>query len=89
MEVGDEGVVFRTRSVEEEVHRKAEIQLIREQLMTLDPLYRQTLLLVYEYGLTYQQLAAYQKTSISAVKSRIYRAKMKFRSLIRDAGMSC
>lgn len=41
------------------------------------------------YRLTYQQLAAYQKTSISAVKSRIYRAKMKFRSLIQDAGMSC
>jgi DNA-directed RNA polymerase specialized sigma24 family protein len=43
--------------------------------------YRQALLLVYEYGLTYKQLADCQKTSISAVKLRIHRAKQKLRGV--------
>jgi len=52
---------------------------IRELLSLLEPVNRQALLLVYEYGLTYEQLANYQRTSISAVKSRIHRTKQKLR----------
>lgn len=52
---------------------------LRGLLSSLEPVYRQALLLVYEYGLTYEQLADYQKTSISAAKSRIHRAKQKLR----------
>ncbi|MBP1995728.1 RNA polymerase sigma factor [Paenibacillus eucommiae] len=48
-------------------------------LSSLEPIYRQSLLLVYEYGLTYEQLADCQQTSIGAVKSRIHRAKQKLR----------
>ncbi|BBI32643.1 RNA polymerase sigma factor [Cohnella abietis] len=52
---------------------------LRGLLSSLEPIYRQSLLLVYEYGLTYEQLANYQKSSISAVKSRVHRAKKKLR----------
>ncbi len=54
---------------------------LRELLSSLNPINRQSLLLVYEYGLTYEQLADRQKTSISAVKSRIHRAKQKLRGV--------
>jgi len=52
---------------------------LRKLLSILEPVNRQALLLVYEYGLSYEQLADYQKTSISAVKSRIHRTKQKLR----------
>ncbi|GAA3400662.1 RNA polymerase sigma factor [Paenibacillus hodogayensis] len=58
---------------------------LRDLLSSLEPVYRQALLLVYEYGLTYEQLAECQKTSISAVKSRIHRAKQKLRGVARIA----
>ncbi|GGG52141.1 RNA polymerase sigma factor [Paenibacillus radicis (ex Gao et al. 2016)] len=54
---------------------------LRELLSSLNPINRQSLLLVYEYGLTYEQLAERQKTLISAVKSRIHRAKQKLRGV--------
>ncbi|MFF2090865.1 RNA polymerase sigma factor [Paenibacillus sp. NPDC058174] len=56
-------------------------QFLRELLSSLHPVNRQSLLLVYEYGLTYEQLADRQQTSISAVKSRIHRAKQKLRGV--------
>ncbi|MBD2865635.1 RNA polymerase sigma factor [Paenibacillus oceani] len=89
MDVLDDAVLLRTRSVEDEVQRRADVKVIRNRLMKLAPLYRQTLLLVYEYGMTYEQLASYHKTSVSAVKSRIHRAKLKFRSLILEGVVSC
>jgi len=52
---------------------------LRELLSLLDPINRQAMLLVYEHGMTYGQLAEYQRTSISAVKSRIHRTKQKLR----------
>ncbi|MBU5672849.1 RNA polymerase sigma factor [Paenibacillus brevis] len=50
-------------------------------LSSLKPINRQVLLLVYKYGFTYEQLADCQKTSISAVKSRIHRIKRKLRGM--------
>jgi RNA polymerase sigma-70 factor (ECF subfamily) len=54
---------------------------------TLPP-HRNVLLLVYEYGMTYEQLASYQETSVSAVKSRIHRAKEKWRTMVRKMEVS-
>ncbi|WP_081735432.1 sigma factor-like helix-turn-helix DNA-binding protein [Paenibacillus gorillae] len=49
--------------------------MLHELLYTLEPQYRQSLLLVYEQGFTYEQLAAHQNTTVSAVKSKLHRAK--------------
>ncbi|MFS0726374.1 RNA polymerase sigma factor [Paenibacillus sp. 1P07SE] len=52
---------------------------LRELLSSLKPISREALLLIYVYGLTYEQLADCQRISVSAVKSRIHRAKQKVR----------
>ncbi|MFD0589675.1 RNA polymerase sigma factor [Paenibacillus sp. GCM10027627] len=54
---------------------------IQDMLLALEPQLRQSLIMVYEYGMTYEQLANYQRTSVGAVKSKIHRAKKKLRSL--------
>ncbi|MEC0232389.1 RNA polymerase sigma factor [Paenibacillus alba] len=61
---------------------------LRGLLSSLKLVNRQELLLVYEYGLTYEQLADYQQTTISAVKSRIYRAKQKLRGVALQGSAS-
>nr|WP_245583113.1 RNA polymerase sigma factor [Paenibacillus daejeonensis] len=54
---------------------------LQRLLSSLEPVNREALLLIYEYGLTYEQLADCQRISMSAVKSRIHRAKQKLRGL--------
>ncbi|RXZ83094.1 RNA polymerase sigma factor [Paenibacillaceae bacterium] len=55
---------------------------LRSLLASLEPINRQAMLLVYAYGLTYEQLADCQQTSISAARSRVHRAKEKLRGLV-------
>lgn len=83
LEISDDNVELNAGVSAEGEERYIEMNLIRELLLTLEPQHRQMLLLIYEYGLTYEQLAAYQNTSVSAVKSRIYRVKVKLRSMAR------
>lgn len=57
-------------------------EILDSLLASLEPVSREALLLVYVYGLSYEQLACYQKTSVSAVKSRIHRAKRKLHGAV-------
>ncbi|QHW30998.1 sigma-70 family RNA polymerase sigma factor [Paenibacillus rhizovicinus] len=52
-----------------------------EALEQLEPEQRQSLLLLYEHGLTYQQLASLQHKSIGTVKTQIHRSKKKLQKL--------
>ncbi|MFE5321521.1 RNA polymerase sigma factor [Paenibacillus sp. NPDC056579] len=69
---------WREANVEQAI---ADQDFLRGLLSSLEPINRQALLLVYEYGWTYEQLAGFQNTSISAVKTRVHRAKQKLRSV--------
>ncbi|MFF2092785.1 RNA polymerase sigma factor [Paenibacillus sp. NPDC058174] len=73
--------------VEDETDSLAEKSALHELLYTLEPQYRQSLLLVYEQGFTYEQLAAYQNTTVSAVKSKLHRAKKKLRLMVGEDGL--
>ncbi|WP_158606580.1 RNA polymerase sigma factor [Paenibacillus ginsengarvi] len=73
-----------TASAEAMPERYIELKCLRELFLALDAPHRQALLLVYEYGLTYEQLAQVQQLSIGAVKSRIHRAKTKLKSMLRS-----
>ncbi|MBA2938616.1 RNA polymerase sigma factor [Paenibacillus sp. CGMCC 1.16610] len=68
-------------AAEAEALKNMEKKSIHEQISALEPQFQQSLLLVYEHGLTYEQLAAHQNTTVSAVKSKLHRAKKKLRSL--------
>ncbi|NBD24301.1 RNA polymerase sigma factor [Paenibacillus glycinis] len=47
----------------------------------LEPKFRQPLLLLYVHGMSYNQIADAQNTTLGAVKTRIHRAKKKLRAM--------
>jgi RNA polymerase sigma-70 factor, ECF subfamily len=87
-EIMDDGTALRTVTGKKEIEFVAEMEFIRELLLTLQPLQRQALLLVYAYGFTYEQLACHQKTSVNAIKTRLHRAKLKMRSMVEVLEMT-
>lgn len=89
LEISDDNIEINSVIVEGEIERYIEMEDIRKLLFSLDPQHRQALFLVYDYGLTYEQLATYHNTSVSAVKSKLHRVKKKLRSLAREMEESC
>lgn len=83
-EIADDSLVMSAVAAQPSVERHLELKLFRELLLAMKPSYRNVLLLVYEYGLTYEQLAGFQRTSVHAVKSKIYRVKAKLRSMAEN-----
>lgn len=58
-------------------------QLVQGLLKELPDEYRQAVVLRYWYDMSYEEIAETQKTTVSAVKSRLFRA----RRILADAGM--
>lgn len=58
-------------------------QLVQGLLKELPDEYRQAVVLRYWYDMSYEEIADMQKTTVSAVKSRLFRA----RRILADAGM--
>ncbi|QHT59749.1 sigma-70 family RNA polymerase sigma factor [Paenibacillus lycopersici] len=52
-----------------------------EMLQHLDPEQRRSMLLLYGYGMTYEQLASLQQKSIGTLKTQIHRCKKKLQKL--------
>ncbi|MEK8130280.1 RNA polymerase sigma factor [Paenibacillus filicis] len=88
LEILDEWSTTRTGTGGKEIELFADMELTRELLLTLQPLQRQALLLVYAHGFTYEQLACYQKTTVSVIKTRLHRAKLKMRSIAQSLDMT-
>ncbi len=58
-------------------------ELVQGLLKELPDEYRQAVVLRYWYDMSYEEIAEMQKTTVSAVKSRLFRA----RRILADAGM--
>lgn len=58
-------------------------ELVQSLLKELPDEYRQAVVLRYWYDMSYEEIAEVQKTTVSAVKSRLFRA----RRILADAGM--
>ena len=59
-------------------------ELVQNLLSELPDEYRQAVVLRYWYDMAYEEIAEVQKTTVSAVKSRLFRA----RRMLADAGLA-
>ncbi|UKS24536.1 RNA polymerase sigma factor [Paenibacillus sp. HWE-109] len=83
LEIMGDWTELQTGTARRDIEMFAEKEYIRELLLHIKPLHRQALLLIYKNGLTYEQLACIQKSSVNTVKARTHRAKLKLRSMIQ------
>jgi len=74
---------------DEGVEGYAEREAVRELLGAIDPHLSQSLLLVYKQGLSYEQLAERQRTTVGAVKSKLHRAKRLLRAVRENEKARC
>lgn len=88
-EIWNDNIEFITGPAEEGMEHQLEMKTVHELLLSLEPEHRQSLLLIYEYGMSYEQLARFQNTSVSAVKSQLHRSKKKLQSMAREMEQSC
>lgn len=63
-------------------------QLVQSLLETLPPDYRQAVVLHYWHDMPYQQIADVMDTTVSAVKSRLFRARRKLAEAGADVGLA-
>lgn len=75
----------RTPDPEESAVRQSDAQHIQELLDTLPPDYRLAVVLRYWYGYSYQDIAAMTNSTVSAVKSRLHRARRMLAEVIEPA----
>jgi RNA polymerase sigma-70 factor (ECF subfamily) len=61
--------------------------LIQQLLAELAPEYRQTVVLRYWYDLSYEEIAEMMDTTVSAIKSRLFRARKQLADLGLAAGL--
>ncbi|RED75091.1 RNA polymerase sigma factor [Cohnella phaseoli] len=86
-EIPDSNAAVDAGAIEPEIIKQyIEKEFIGELLSQLNPLQRQTLTLVYEYGYSHEQIACLQQTTVSAVKSVIHRTKRKLRHTSLQVG---
>jgi RNA polymerase sigma-70 factor (ECF subfamily) len=83
-EIFNEHIELLAGAAEDGMERSIGMKIDRQLLCSLQPKHQNALLLIYEYGMTYEQLASYQNTSVSAVKSQLHRAKTKLQSMARE-----
>ena len=57
------------------VNQKQDRERVRAVLETLPPAYRAAVVLRYWYGMSYREIASTMKTTESAIKSRLHRAR--------------
>jgi RNA polymerase sigma-70 factor (ECF subfamily) len=57
------------------VNKNQERESVRQALETLPPTYRAAVVLRYWYGMSYREIAATMRTTESAIKSRLHRAR--------------
>ena len=61
--------------------------VVREALETLDPDFKEVLVLREYGGLTYDELAAQQRIPVATVKSRLNRARRKLKDALVAQGI--
>ncbi|MCI0397186.1 MAG: sigma-70 family RNA polymerase sigma factor [Chloroflexi bacterium] len=58
-------------------------ELVQQLLAALEPEYRQAVVLRYWYDMSYEEIAAVMQTTVSAIKSRLFRARRE----LAEAGL--
>jgi RNA polymerase sigma-70 factor (ECF subfamily) len=69
---------------EQVLSKKQERELVRQVLDTLPPDYRAAVVLRYWYGMSYRDIAATTKSTESAIKSRLHRARRMMAQLMQS-----
>ncbi len=62
-------------------------QLVQELLSNLPAEYRQAVVLRYWYDMSYEEIAEVQETTVSAVKSRLFRARRELAEVGLERGL--
>ena len=62
-------------------------QMVQSLLMGLQPEYREAVVLRYWYELSYEEIAEMMETSVSAIKSRLFRARRQLAEIGIERGM--
>lgn len=76
----------RISPVENLIERKLLKSLIKQNLNKLKPEHKEILILKYEYDLKDEEISEVLGLSVSAAKSRLHRAKGKFRTVLNNQG---
>lgn len=71
-------------SVEEELRRMEIKDRVEEILEKMSPIYRSVLVLRDIYGFSYEEISRLLRISLQATKIRIYRARLDFKSRLRQ-----
>lgn len=69
-------------SVEAEIERQFDKTHLQRHLALLKPEYRQVLLLKYDHGLKYEEIAELLDTTVGTVKSKVHRAKRQLKAYL-------
>lgn len=72
---------------ESQLVQTEEQRLVQTLLMELEPDYRQAVVLRYWYDLSYEEIADIMDTTVSAIKSRLFRARRQLADLGSAAGL--
>ncbi|MEZ4701345.1 MAG: RNA polymerase sigma factor [Rhodothermales bacterium] len=69
----------------QELEKSEQIELVNRYLATLKPDYREVIVLREYQNLTYEEIAAITRSSLSAVKSRLFKARRTLAKYLEDA----
>ncbi len=69
----------------EELEKSERVDLVRRFLATLSPAYREVIVLREYQNLTYEEIAAVTRSTLSAVKSRLFKARRKLALAMQPA----
>lgn len=64
------------------MEKNEQVQFVTEFLQSLEPEYREVIVLREYQNLTYEEIAAVTRSSISAVKSRLFKARKKLAKIM-------
>jgi RNA polymerase sigma-70 factor (ECF subfamily) len=78
----------RSKGPEAQAVQSEEHDVVQELLDTLPEDYRETVILRYWYDMSYDEIADVMKTSVSAIKSRLFRARRQLADTGLEMGLA-
>ena len=77
----------RAKGPEAQVVLSEQQQMVQSLLTELQPEYREAVVLRYWYELSYEEIAEMMETSVSAIKSRLFRARRQLAEIGLEKGL--
>lgn len=84
MAVNDSPHNYEYSSVERTIEKRFIKNLIRQKIASLKPEYRQVIILKYEYEMQDSEIADALDLSVGAVKSRLHRARLALKHILKN-----